>query len=87
MVSSMQEDSDSDGYISCLQVLLALKNIVPPEVLSEEEKISIYRGDRWCRRPEALCRDCWPGTENSHSAQLYVMDFHSLEVSLFRVKV
>ncbi|XP_044042403.1 uncharacterized protein LOC122871396 isoform X2 [Siniperca chuatsi] len=37
------EDSDSDGYISCLQVLLALKNIIPPELLSDEEEIYIYR--------------------------------------------
>ncbi|XP_076577916.1 uncharacterized protein LOC143314717 [Chaetodon auriga] len=37
------EDSDGDGYISCLQVLLALKNIIPPELLSEEEEIYVYR--------------------------------------------
>lgn len=40
---SLQEDSDGDGYISCLQVLLALKNIVPPELLSDEEEIYVYR--------------------------------------------
>ncbi|XP_014855266.1 PREDICTED: hyphal wall protein 1-like isoform X2 [Poecilia mexicana] len=37
------EDSDSDGYISCLQVLLALKTIIPPELLSEKEEIYVYR--------------------------------------------
>ncbi|XP_035536553.1 uncharacterized protein LOC118342185 [Morone saxatilis] len=37
------EDSDGDGYISCLQVLLALKNIIPPELLSDEEEIYVYR--------------------------------------------
>ncbi|XP_034529478.1 pollen-specific leucine-rich repeat extensin-like protein 2 isoform X3 [Notolabrus celidotus] len=37
------EDSDGDGYISCLQVLLALKNILPAELLSEEEEIYVYR--------------------------------------------
>ncbi|XP_041637040.1 uncharacterized protein LOC121505638 [Cheilinus undulatus] len=37
------EDADGDGYISCLQVLLALKNILPAELLSEEEEIYVYR--------------------------------------------
>ncbi|XP_018552775.2 uncharacterized protein LOC108897564 [Lates calcarifer] len=37
------EDSDGDSYISCLQVLLALKNIIPPELLSDEEEIYVYR--------------------------------------------
>ncbi|XP_067438024.1 uncharacterized protein [Thunnus thynnus] len=37
------EDSDGDGYISCLQVLLAIKNIIPPELLSDEEEIYVYR--------------------------------------------
>lgn len=40
---SLQEDSDGDGYISCFQVLLALKNIIPPELLSDEEEIYVYR--------------------------------------------
>ncbi|TRY65064.1 hypothetical protein DNTS_026086, partial [Danionella cerebrum] len=34
-------DSDGDGYLSCLQVLLALKEIIPPELLTEEEEIYI----------------------------------------------
>ncbi|XP_023205683.1 uncharacterized protein LOC111611801 [Xiphophorus maculatus] len=37
------EDGDCDGYISCLQVLLALKTIIPPELLSEKEEIYVYR--------------------------------------------
>ncbi|XP_040005299.1 uncharacterized protein LOC120801970 [Xiphias gladius] len=37
------EDCDGDGYISCLQVLLALKDIIPPELLSDEEEIYVYR--------------------------------------------
>ncbi|XP_054876307.1 uncharacterized protein LOC129351480 isoform X2 [Poeciliopsis prolifica] len=37
------EDSDCDGYISCLQVLLALKTIIPAELLSEKEEIYVYR--------------------------------------------
>ncbi|MEQ2198720.1 hypothetical protein XENOCAPTIV_017193, partial [Xenoophorus captivus] len=37
------EDIDGDGYISCLQVLLALKTIIPPELLSENEEIYVYR--------------------------------------------
>lgn len=41
----MQEDSDRDGYVSCLQVLLALKTIIPPELLSDQEEIYVYRVD------------------------------------------
>ncbi|XP_068573341.1 histone-lysine N-methyltransferase 2D isoform X1 [Cebidichthys violaceus] len=37
------EDGDGDGYISCLQALLALKSIIPPELLSDEEEIYVYR--------------------------------------------
>ncbi|XP_062339275.1 uncharacterized protein LOC134037779 [Osmerus eperlanus] len=36
-------DSDGDGYISCLQVLQALKHIIPPELLTDEEEIYVYR--------------------------------------------
>ncbi|XP_043093884.1 uncharacterized protein LOC122343470 isoform X2 [Puntigrus tetrazona] len=39
----LQADSDGDGYLSCLQVLLALKEIIPPELLTEEEEIYVYR--------------------------------------------
>lgn len=39
----LQADTDGDGYISCLQVLLTLKAIVPPELLSEEEEIYVYK--------------------------------------------
>ncbi|XP_061618446.1 uncharacterized protein LOC133472104 isoform X2 [Phyllopteryx taeniolatus] len=37
------EDSDADGYISCIQVVDALKRIIPAEILSEEEEIYVYR--------------------------------------------
>ncbi|XP_017566805.1 uncharacterized protein LOC108435459 isoform X2 [Pygocentrus nattereri] len=36
-------DSDGDGYLSCFQVLLALKEVIPPELLTEEEEIYVYR--------------------------------------------
>ncbi|XP_048886881.1 uncharacterized protein LOC125751726 isoform X2 [Brienomyrus brachyistius] len=36
-------DGDGDGYLTCVQVLLALKEVVPPEVLSEEEEIYVCR--------------------------------------------
>ncbi|XP_047660336.1 uncharacterized protein LOC113651595 isoform X2 [Tachysurus fulvidraco] len=36
-------DRDGDGYLSCFQVLLALKEIIPPELLTEEEEIYVYR--------------------------------------------
>ncbi|XP_057179437.1 uncharacterized protein LOC130547490 [Triplophysa rosa] len=36
-------DSDGDGYLSCLQVLVALKEIIPPALLTEEEEIYVYR--------------------------------------------
>ncbi|KAA0721018.1 hypothetical protein E1301_Tti001972 [Triplophysa tibetana] len=36
-------DSDGDGYLSCLQVLVALKEIIPPSLLTEEEEIYVYR--------------------------------------------
>ncbi|XP_034019743.1 uncharacterized protein LOC117504382 isoform X2 [Thalassophryne amazonica] len=39
----VKEDSDGDGYISCLQVLLALKSIIPSGLLSEEQEIYVYR--------------------------------------------
>ncbi|XP_051546821.1 uncharacterized protein LOC127436607 [Myxocyprinus asiaticus] len=36
-------DSDGDGYLTCLQVLLALKEIIPSELLTEEEEIYVYK--------------------------------------------
>ncbi|XP_035280911.1 uncharacterized protein LOC118231321 isoform X1 [Anguilla anguilla] len=36
-------DSDGDGYLTCYQVLLALKEIAPPEVLTDSEEIYVYR--------------------------------------------
>lgn len=63
----LQADADGDGYISCLQVLLTLKAIVPPELLSEEEEIYVYKVGFslgvWPRRdashwlPSCLCLD------------------------------
>lgn len=43
VVVCSQVDSDGDGYLSCFQVLLALKEIIPPELLTEEEEIYVYR--------------------------------------------
>ncbi|KAI4803432.1 hypothetical protein KUCAC02_006981 [Chaenocephalus aceratus] len=43
------EDSDGAGYLSCLQVLLALKNIIPPELLSDKEEIYVYRVPEFMR--------------------------------------
>lgn len=43
MVTCLQVDSDGDGYLSCFQVLLALKEVIPPELLTEEEEIYVYR--------------------------------------------
>ncbi|XP_061745052.1 uncharacterized protein LOC133544043, partial [Nerophis ophidion] len=37
------EDTDQDGYISCIQVVDALKSIVPAELLSDQEEIYVYR--------------------------------------------
>ncbi|XP_069048916.1 uncharacterized protein [Lepisosteus oculatus] len=36
-------DNDRDGYLTCFQVLLALKEIIPPEALSDAEEIYVYR--------------------------------------------
>ncbi|KAE8615142.1 hypothetical protein XENTR_v10008421 [Xenopus tropicalis] len=36
-------DSDEDGYLDCLEVLMALKEIVPPGALSDAEELYIYR--------------------------------------------
>ncbi|XP_061839659.1 uncharacterized protein [Nerophis lumbriciformis] len=37
------EDTDEDGYISCIQVVDALKSIVPAELLSDQEEVYVYR--------------------------------------------
>ncbi|RXM30185.1 hypothetical protein EOD39_2030 [Acipenser ruthenus] len=36
-------DSDGDGYLTCFQVLVALKEIVPPSALTDAEEIYVYR--------------------------------------------
>ncbi|XP_051976306.1 uncharacterized protein LOC127638705 isoform X2 [Xyrauchen texanus] len=36
-------DSDGDGFLTCFQVLLALKEIIPSELLTEEEEIYVYK--------------------------------------------
>ncbi|XP_062239128.1 serine/arginine repetitive matrix protein 1 isoform X2 [Platichthys flesus] len=38
-----EEDGDGDGYISSLQALLALKHVIPSEMLSDEEEIYVCR--------------------------------------------
>ncbi|XP_075062079.1 uncharacterized protein LOC142150791 [Mixophyes fleayi] len=36
-------DTDEDGYLDCLQVLMALKEIVPENALSDAEELYVYR--------------------------------------------
>ncbi|XP_077328273.1 uncharacterized protein LOC143962744 isoform X2 [Lithobates pipiens] len=36
-------DTDEDGYLDCLQVLMALKEIVPSNALSDAEELYVYR--------------------------------------------
>ncbi|KAM9311624.1 uncharacterized protein PAF06_009460 [Gastrophryne carolinensis] len=36
-------DTDKDGYLDCLQVLMALKEIVPANTLSDAEELYVYR--------------------------------------------
>ncbi|XP_077117225.1 uncharacterized protein LOC143773763 [Ranitomeya variabilis] len=36
-------DTDEDGYLDCLQVLMALKEIVPGNALSDAEEFYVYR--------------------------------------------
>ncbi|XP_029318071.1 uncharacterized protein LOC115028422 [Cottoperca gobio] len=93
------EDGDGDGYISCLQVLLALKNIIPPELLSDEEEIYVYRilemvdfrvtdglvDLRLFAVIASLAQKIATMDEFMRS-QITDMDFRSLEVRLFKVK-
>nr|XP_049617159.1 uncharacterized protein LOC125992290 isoform X2 [Syngnathus scovelli] len=94
------EDSDGDGYISCVQVVDALKRIVPAELLSEEEEIYVYR---------ILALVDFRVTDGLVDVRLFAviaslaqkiatmddfmrslvtsMDFRSLEVRLFKVKL
>ncbi|XP_026183221.1 uncharacterized protein LOC113142419 isoform X2 [Mastacembelus armatus] len=93
------EDSDGDGYISCLQVLLALKNIIPPELLSDEEEIYVYRilemvdfrvtdglvDLRLFAVTASLAQKIATMDEFMRSL-ITNMDFRSLEVRLFKAK-
>ncbi|XP_025054717.1 LOW QUALITY PROTEIN: uncharacterized protein LOC102380976 [Alligator sinensis] len=36
-------DTDGDGYLNCMQVLMALKEIVPSEALTDAEELYVYR--------------------------------------------
>ncbi|XP_067392212.1 serine-rich adhesin for platelets-like [Emydura macquarii macquarii] len=36
-------DTDRDGYLNCLQVLMALKEIVPSDALTDAEELYVYR--------------------------------------------
>ncbi|XP_073179625.1 uncharacterized protein C12orf42 homolog isoform X2 [Lepidochelys kempii] len=36
-------DTDGDGYLNCLQVLMALKEIVPSDALTDAEELYVYR--------------------------------------------
>ncbi|XP_029351549.1 uncharacterized protein LOC115037189 [Echeneis naucrates] len=93
------EDSDDDGYISCLQVLLALKNVIPPELLSDEEEIYVYRilemvdfrvtdglvDLRLFAVIASLAQKIATMDEFMRSL-ISSMDFRSLEVKLFKAK-
>ncbi|XP_077399717.1 uncharacterized protein LOC144034662 [Vanacampus margaritifer] len=93
------EDADADGYISCIQVVDALKQIVPADLLSDEEEIYVYR---------ILALVDFRVTDGLVDVRLFAviaslaqkiaamddfmrslvtnMDFRSLEVRLFKVK-
>ncbi|XP_010775847.1 uncharacterized protein [Notothenia coriiceps] len=93
------EDSDGDGYLSGLQVLLALKNIIPPELLSDKEEIYVYRilemvdfrvtdglvDLRLFAVIASLAQKIATMDEFMRS-QITNMDFRSLEVRLFKAK-
>ncbi|KAK5895827.1 hypothetical protein CgunFtcFv8_009484 [Champsocephalus gunnari] len=93
------EDSDGAGYLSCLQVLLALKNIIPPELLSDKEEIYVYRilemvdfrvtdglvDLRLFAVIASLAQKIATMDEFMRS-QITNMDFRSLEVRLFKAK-
>ncbi|XP_029681647.1 uncharacterized protein isoform X2 [Takifugu rubripes] len=94
-----EADSDGDGYISSIQALLALKNIVPAELLSEEEEIYVYRilemvdfkvtdgliDLRLFAVISCLAQKIATLDEFMRSL-ISSMDFHSLEARLFKVK-
>nr|XP_054595771.1 uncharacterized protein LOC107386787 isoform X1 [Nothobranchius furzeri] len=93
------EDSDGDGYISSLQVLLALKSIIPAELLSEEEEIYVYRilGMVDFRVTDGLVdlrlfaviaslAQKIASMDDFMRSLISNMDFRSLEVRLFKAK-
>ncbi|XP_076015921.1 uncharacterized protein LOC143008176 [Genypterus blacodes] len=94
-----EEDRVGDGFLSCLQVLLALKNIVPPELLSEEEEIYVYRilemvdfrvtdglADLRLFAVIAGLAQKVAGMDDFMRSLINTMDFRSLEVRLLKAK-
>ncbi|XP_037099216.1 uncharacterized protein LOC119117177 isoform X2 [Syngnathus acus] len=93
------EDSDGDGYISCVQVVDALKRIVPAELLSEEEEIYLYRilalvdfrvtdglVDVRLFAVIASLAQKIAAMDDFMRSLVTSMDFRSLQVRLFKVK-
>ncbi|KAM9772354.1 uncharacterized protein ACBT44_004151 isoform 4-T4 [Syngnathus typhle] len=94
-----EEDSDGDGYISCVQVVDALKGIVPAELLSEEEEIYVYRilalvdfrvtdglVDVRLFAVVASLAQKIAAMDDFMRSLVTSMDFRSLQVRLFKVK-
>ncbi|XP_077356352.1 uncharacterized protein LOC144003712 [Festucalex cinctus] len=93
------EDSDADGYVSCIQVVDALKRIVPADLLSDEEEIYVYRilalvdfrvtdglVDVRLFAVIASLAQKIAAMDDFMRSLLSNMDFRSLEVRLFKVK-
>ncbi|XP_056281227.1 uncharacterized protein C6orf132 isoform X2 [Pseudoliparis swirei] len=93
------EDADGDGYVSCLQALLALKSVIPPELLSDEEEIYVYRilemvdfrvadglVDLRLFAVIASLAQKIAAMDDFMRSLITDMDFRSLEVRLFKVK-
>ncbi|RVE56576.1 hypothetical protein OJAV_G00222330 [Oryzias javanicus] len=94
------EDRSGDGYISSLQVLLALKTIIPEEHLSEEEEIYVYRilemvdfkvtdglVDLRLFAVIASLAQKIASMDEFMRSLISNMDFRSLEVRLFKAKL
>ncbi|XP_054624661.1 uncharacterized protein LOC129177485 [Dunckerocampus dactyliophorus] len=93
------EDTDEDGYISCIQVVDALKSIVPAELLSDQEEIYVYRilalvdfrvtdglVDLRLFAVIASLAQKIAAMDDFMRSLVTKMDFRSLEVRLFKVK-
>ncbi|KAM6896130.1 uncharacterized protein PEZ65_021274 [Lycodopsis pacificus] len=93
------EDGDDDGYISCLQALLALKNIISPQLLSDDEEIYVYRilemvdfrvtdglVDLRLFAVIASLAQKVAAVDEFMRSLITDMDFRSLEVRLFKAK-